>query len=195
MNRRTRNRRTPHPLEKLRGRISSSVGDAETPRSLMALGTLGFIIAHSHGAYQISDSDRSIDGYMFNKLLSNYLDRLENNIRLKKARGRKRSKGGGYDISKRNSDKANFLKLITNPKYTWKTFIQLMDMLGVENMKLTVETTIQGITATNSINLDLAADMQAMLETLENDLREMQEQQQSEPPWVDNTTDTDISKE
>lgn len=190
-----RTRRTPHPMEKLRGRISSSVGDTETPRSLMALGTLGFMIAHSHGAYQISNVDRSIDGYMFNKLLANYLDRLENNIRLKKARGKKRSKGDGYDVSRRNSDKANFLKLITNPKYTWKTFIQMMDMLGVENMKITVETTIQGVTATNAISLDLAADMQAMLDTLENDLKEMQEQQRLEPPWADTPTDDQDSKE
>lgn len=175
-------------MEKLRVRISSSVGDSDTPRSLMALGTLGFMIAHSHGAYQISNVDRSIDGYMFNKLLANYLDRLESNIRLKKARGKKRGKSGGYDISRRNSDKANFLKLITNPKYTWKTFIQMMDMLGVENMKLTVETTISGVTAVNSISLDLAADMQAMLDTLENDLKEMQENQQT-APWVEESKD------
>lgn len=190
-----RNRRTPHPMEKLRGRISSSVGDTESPRSLMALGTLGFMIAHSHGAYQISNDDRSIDGYMFNKLLANYLDRLETNIRLKKARGKKRSKGGGYDVSRRNSDKANFLKLITNPKYTWKTFIQMMDMLGVENMKLTIETTIQGVTATNAITLDLAADMQAMLDTLERDLEAMQEQQRLDPPWENAGTEEQDSKE
>lgn len=194
MNHRNRIRKTPHPMEKLRGRISSSVGDAETPRSLMALGTLAFMIAHSHGAYQISNADRSIDGYRFNRLLANYLDRLESNIRLKKARGKKRSKGGGYDVSRRNSDKANFLKLITNPKYTWKTFIQMMDMLGVENMKLIVETTISGITATNTLNLDLAADMQAMLDTLERDLEEMQEQQTQTPPWVGEDAEQD-SKE